>query len=585
VSTALLGVTVLGAIVPIAIAWLIRQVVDHFGAGGAGRTYAVVACLGALTAVAVVAPLVSHYLEGELHRRVTLVVQARLFAAVNSFQGLVAFERPEFFDRVRLAQQAGSTAPQQVANGAFAVLQGLITLVGFVSSLALIDVRLAALAVVVAVPSLVSQLRLSRARAVLQWELTPAERRQFFYRDLQVNVQAAKEIRLFGLGRFLHRRMLDETRAINAGQRRVDLRALVSQSWLAGLGGAFATAALLLTAHETLAGRFTVGDLTVVLAALGAIGVSISGVVGQTAELYQGLLLFEHYEVVVRSVAPPAPVGQADGIAPLRHGIELRDVWFRYGDEHPWVLRGVDLTIAAGSTVALVGLNGAGKSTLVKLLCRLYDPGRGTVRWDGVDVTALPVEALRSRLSVVFQDFMCYDLTAAENVAVGDIGALGERDRIEDAAARAGIHHTLADLPRGYDTLLSRMFEGDGGTGDEADGVVLSGGQWQRVAVARAMMRDDCDLLFLDEPSAGLDAEAEYQMHQRLRALRRGRTTVLISHRLSAVRDADLIVVLADGRITERGTHAELVAAGGGYAELFHLQASGYRDDTTCRAA
>ncbi|NUR83886.1 MAG: ATP-binding cassette domain-containing protein, partial [Nonomuraea sp.] len=254
----------------------------------------------------------------------------------------------------------------------------------------------------------------------------------------------------------------------------------------------------------------------------------------------------------------------------LRGGVELDDVWVRYGEDQPWVLRGVDLTIPHGACVALVGLNGAGKSTLVKLLCRFYDPARGAVRWDGTDLRDADPAELRSRLTAVFQDYVAYDFTAAENIALGSLDASPEQVR---AAARlAGVDAALERLPYGYATLLSSRFLDDA----EAGGAVLSGGQWQRLALARALVRGERDLLVLDEPSAGLDAEAEHAIHRRLREHRAGRTTLLISHRLSAVRDADLIVVLAEGRIVERGTHATLMAAGGEYARLFTLQASGY---------
>jgi ATP-binding cassette subfamily B protein len=238
------------------------------------------------------------------------------------------------------------------------------------------------------------------------------------------------------------------------------------------------------------------------------------------------------------------------------------------------VLRGVNLTIPCGQTIALVGRNGGGKSTLVKLLCRFYDPTRGEIRWDGVDLREVPPEELRSRIGAVFQDFVPYELTAADNIAVGDLPAAGDPERLAGAARDAGVHDTIAALPLGYRTLLSRAFATGSG-----DGVPLSGGQWQRVALARAFLRRERDLMILDEPSAGLDPEAEHQVHSHLRALRAGRTSLVVSHRLGAVRDADRIVVLAGGVVAEQGTHAELVAAGGGYAHLFARQAAGYLDD------
>jgi ATP-binding cassette subfamily B protein len=255
-------------------------------------------------------------------------------------------------------------------------------------------------------------------------------------------------------------------------------------------------------------GRLTVGDVTLFVAAVAGVQTALGGVVAQAAAVHQALLLFDHYRVVV-SAPPdlPAPSRAAAG-GPLRHGIELRDVWFRYTDGQPWILRGVDLVIPAGCSLGLVGLNGAGKSTLVKLLCRFYDPVQGSVRWDGTDLRDLDVRELRERLSVVFQDFMGYDLSAAENIGVGDLDRATDRAAVTVAARLAGCHDTLAALPAGYDTLLSRIFLDDADAEDPRAGVTLSGGQWQRVAVARSLLRDRRDLLILDEPTAGLDAEA-----------------------------------------------------------------------------
>jgi ATP-binding cassette subfamily B protein len=234
----------------------------------------------------------------------------------------------------------------------------------------------------------------------------------------------------------------------------------------------------------------------------------------------------------------------------------------------------------------VVGLNGAGKSTLVKLLCRLYDPERGSIRWDGADLRDLPVDRLRRRIGAVFQDFVAYDMTAAENIAIGDLTTLDptgpdpldSAGRIQAAASQAGVHEVLAGLPLGYETVLSRFFAA--GPGDDAgQGVLLSGGQWQRVAIARALLRaESADLLIMDEPSSGLDPDAEYAITQQLRACRAGRTSLLISHRLNTVRGADHIIVIAEGTVAEEGTHDQLMALGGEYARLFSRQAAGFQE-------
>jgi len=269
--------------------------------------------------------------------------------------------------------------------------------------------------------------------------------------------------------------------------------------------------------------------------------------------------------------ADPGDVGTG-AVGELVEGIDFSDVWFRYADDLPWVLRGVSCRLPAGQAIGLVGLNGAGKTTMVKLLCRLYEPQRGTIRWDGIDIRTLDPAALRRRISAVFQDFMAYDFTASDNIAIGSLDALADAERIQRAAVRAGIDAKLQSLPHGYRTMLSRIFPAD----EEGRTAELSGGEWQRVALARAFLRTDADLMILDEPTAGLDAEVEHELHETLRGFRSGRLSLLISHRLSTLSSADLILVLSAGEIIERGTPAELMTAGGSFARLYSLQAKGY---------
>jgi ATP-binding cassette subfamily B protein len=242
-------------------------------------------------------------------------------------------------------------------------------------------------------------------------------------------------------------------------------------------------------------------------------------------------------------------------------------VSFAYPGTERRVLEGVDLTLPAGAVVALVGENGAGKTTLVKLLARLYDPDEGRILLDGVDLREYDLDGLRAAVGVIFQDFVRYHLTAAENIAVGQIEARDDRARIVAAAERSLADEVIRKLPKGYDQLVGRRFK---------TGVDLSGGQWQKIAIARAYIRD-AQLLILDEPTAALDARSEFEVFERFKELSRGKTTVLISHRFSTVRMADRILVLEGGRIKEIGSHPQLLAAGGLYAELFNLQAEGYR--------
>ncbi|WP_066938034.1 ABC transporter ATP-binding protein [Microtetraspora fusca] len=575
------SLTLVAGAFPVVATWLTKNVIDHLIAGSPLGTLAGLAVgLAVAGTITAALPQVTHYLRAEADRAVGMIAQDRLFAAVEGFVGLGRFENPHFLDRLRLAQQASMVAPAQAVDGALGVGGALVTLVGFLGSLLLLSPALTLLVLAAGVPTLIAEIAMSRRRAGMLWTIGSAERREIFYSQLLTSVQAAKEVRLFGIGPFLRGRMLAERSTANRSKRAVDRRETVIQTGLGLLAALVSGVGLFWAVISAHSGRISVGDVAMFVAAITGTQGALVAMAGDAARANQALLMFDHY-VAVTTAGPDLPVRAAPTpLPPLRHGIEFRDVWFRYSDDHSWVLRGVNLRVPKGAAVALVGLNGEGKSTLIKLLCRFYDPTRGAILWDGVDIRDVDVAELRRRIGAVFQDYMSYDMTAGENIALGDLTALDDRDRLAAAARAAGIHDKIMELPSTFDTLLTRMFFMESEKEDARNGHMLSGGQWQRLALARAFLRDRRDLMILDEPSAGLDAEAEHEIHVSLKRHQADQTSLLVSHRLGAVRDADRIVVLSDGQIAEQGRHDELTAAGGIYARLFALQASGYHPGT-----
>jgi ATP-binding cassette subfamily B protein len=537
-----------------------------------GRACWLVAAGAALAAGTTVLTLLGTQLARRVQRSVTLRTQDLLYERVNAVAGVRPFEDPAFQDRLRLAEQGAQNAPGAITKLLTETVRNTIVILGYLGTLMLLWPPMAAVLALAAVPAFLTQRELARRRAGTTEKMMETARRRYFYQALLTDAASAKEVRLFGLGAFFHARLLTMLRAGTDADLAVEAYAARVQSLLGLLGAAVAAGAGIIVVHGIAEQRVSLGGFVLFTAAVGGVQSAVAAITLQASTSGQYLRLFRSWCEVVDA---PADLPSGTRPAPeLRHGIELRDVWFRYQESGPWVLQGINLLIPAGQAVGLVGLNGAGKSTLVKLLCRFYAPERGRILWDGEDIAEFDVASLRRRIGATFQDFCRYDATAAENVGLGDLDRIGDLAAIRQAATAAGIDDKLAGLRDGYDTFLSRVFL----DAELKQGTALSGGQWQRVAIARSLMRRDADLLILDEPGSGLDPEAEHEVHQALSRHRRGRTSLLISHRLSTLRDADTIAVLRDGRVVEQGGHDELMAAQSDYARLFLTQASGYRD-------
>jgi ATP-binding cassette subfamily B protein len=564
--------TLLSGLLPAAIAWVGKELVDAIVL--ASRTtrapdevvpwlvfeLVLVVLLAANQRILTMARALLRALLG--HRVNTLILEKALTLE------LVHFEDSELYDRMTRARREASVRPLSLVMRTFECLQHGLSLAGFAVLLADFSWLAVGLLVLAGLPAFIAEARFARdAFRLFNWR-TPETREQNYLETVIAREDHVKEVKLFGLGRALLDRYIAIFKRLHGEDRRLTIRRGLWGLALTVLATLVFYGAYVWIALETIAGVVTLGAMTMVLVVFKQGQSTLSALLTALGGLYEdNLYLGSLYELLDEPVPPPPGDATDDGPLP-GDGLRFEDVSFTYPGQTVPALANVSFHLPAGTKLAIVGENGSGKTTLVKLLARFYRPTSGRILYDGRDLMAWDADAYRRRIGIIFQDFARYQLKVGENIGAGDANAFDTPERWQAAAEKGLAAPFIADMPKGYETQLGRWFK---------DGRELSLGQWQKIALSRAFVREDAEILVLDEPTASMDAAAELKVFEHFRALTEDQIAIVISHRFSTVRMADQIIVLDHGRILEHGTHAELVAAGGRYATLFELQAAGYR--------
>lgn len=479
---------------------------------------------------------------------------------------LAHFEDSEFYDKMSQARSQASSRPLSLINRTFGLCQSALTLVTFSSLLWQFSGWAVSILIVAAIPAFIAETRFSdHAFRLFRWR-SPETRQQHYLETLLAREDYAKEVQLYQLGTMLLQRYRDIFNRLYDEDRRLTIK----KGWWGYVLGLLSTIAFYgayaWIVIEAIAGRISLGEMTMYLVVFRQGQTTFANALTSIGGMYEdNLYLANLYEFLEQ----PIPQSRGRITQSLTHeGIRFENVSFAYPGNPEPVIKNISLQLKPGEKLAIVGENGSGKTTLIKLLTKLYTPTSGRIFLDGIDLEDWDIEVLRSRIGVIFQNFVQYQFTVGENVGVGDIEHLTDRSEWQTAADKGMATTFIETLPEKFDTQLGKWFK---------DGRELSGGQWQKIALARAFMRSNADILILDEPTAAMDAEAEMKIFDRFRSLTADRLVVLISHRFSTVRMADTIIVMANGEIIEQGSHAELLKAGGRYAHLFSLQAAGYQ--------
>jgi ATP-binding cassette, subfamily B, bacterial len=498
-----------------------------------------------------------------------------LFANYSSVQimthaatlDLDQFEDSVFYDKLERARQQ-TTGRTILLSQVLSQVQDLITMAFLAAGLVVFNPWLIALLLLAVVPAFLGEAHFNDLGYALARGQTPRRRELDYIRYVGASDETAKEVKIFDLSGFFIDRFKKISTQFYSDNKKLTFRRTGWGTMFALVGSIGYYTAYAVILFQTIGGHLSIGDLTFLAGSFRQTRSLLEGILSRFTSVSQGAIylrdFFEFFDIEpkIKITQNPRPFPQ-----PIQVGFTFEDVGYHYVHSTQWAIRHLSFSLHAGERLALVGENGAGKTTLVKLLARLYDPTEGRILLDGHDLREYDIKELRMQIGIIFQDYLRYQMTIAQNIAAGNIEQKDNQDLIIGSAKKSMADKLAEKYPDGYDQMLGRRFD---------QGVDLSGGEWQKIALARAYMRD-AQLLILDEPTAALDAKAEYGVFQRFAELTRGKSAVLISHRFSTVRMADRILVLDKGELIELGSHEELLEMGGHYAELFHLQAMGYR--------
>lgn len=548
---------------------IIDQVVNLTKAGGGSETTYLWELVAAEFGLAIISTAIGRsvsLMDGLLGDKFANVTSVRIMEHAAELD-LEQFEDATFYDKLERARRQ-TTGRTVLLSGVFGQVQQVIS-IGFLAvGLAVYNPWLLLLIAVAVTPSFIGDNYFNRKSYSLSRSWTPERRELDYLRYVGASDETAKEVKIFGLSNFL----VDRFKTLSNEYLKKNQAIAISRAgWgtlLTALGTAGYYGAYVWIVQRAVTGQISLGDLTFLAGSFRQVRGSLEGILLQFSSLTQEAIylqdLFDYFAIQPAIHSPRTPLPFPN---PIRTGFTFDNVGFKYTNSDRWALRGLSFTLHMGEKLALVGENGAGKTTLVKLLARLYDPAEGRILLDGQDLRDYELTDLRRNIGVIFQDYIRFKMSAGTNIAVGDIDERTNQPRIESSAQRSLADSVIAKLSGGYQQQLGKSFN---------KGVELSGGEWQKVALGRAYMRD-AQLIILDEPTAALDARAEYDVFQRFAELTRGKASVIISHRFSTVRMADRILVLEGGKLHEIGSHEELLAMNGRYAELFALQARGYQ--------
>lgn len=570
------GLTLVAGILPAAVAWIGQLIVDGVVAamamhqqGGAADVTAVLlfvaaeaGVVGMITAAQRGISICQSLLRALMGQRINVMILEKALTL-----RLAHFEDSEFYDKLTRARREASTRPLSLVTRTFGLVQNAISLFSYALLLVQFSPWTVLILIAGGIPEFLAEAKFSNDKfRLFRWR-SPETRMQMYLETVMAREDYAKEVKLFRLGPKLLQRYRDIFARLFVEDRKLTLR---RDGWglVFGLFGTMAFyGAYGWIALSAIEGRISLGQMTMYLLLFkqgqSAVSASLSAISGMYED---NLYLSNLYEYLEQEV--PAQEGLLQRGPQPGDGLRFEQVCFTYPDSEEAALKDISLHLKPGDSLALVGENGAGKTTLIKLMTRLYQPDSGRILLDGLDLQQWQTDALRTRIGVIFQDFGRYQFLVGENIGAGDVTHFEDRQRWQQAAEKGMAEPIIEKLPDGYDTQLGKWFKG---------GRELSGGQWQKIALSRAFMRTDADILVLDEPTATMDAAAEATIFEHFRDLSQGKMTILISHRFSTVRMADQIVVIEKGSIVERGNHEELMKVDGQYAYLFSLQAQGYR--------